>query len=32
MASTGTLKESNRTLQILDNAVKGKYGVLAAIW
>ncbi|KAH7246922.1 ketose-bisphosphate aldolase [Fusarium solani] len=31
MASTGTLKESNRTLQILDNAVKGKYGVLAAI-
>ncbi|RTE71293.1 hypothetical protein BHE90_014305 [Fusarium euwallaceae] len=26
-----SLKESNRTLQILENAVKGKYGVLAAI-
>ncbi|UPL02185.1 hypothetical protein LCI18_013119 [Fusarium solani-melongenae] len=31
MASTGALKDSNRTLQILENAVKGKYGVLAAI-
>ncbi|KAM0429588.1 hypothetical protein ACHAPT_006184 [Fusarium lateritium] len=31
MAFTGPLKDTNRTLQILGNAVKGKYGVLAAI-
>lgn len=29
---TENLRNTNRTLRILEDAVKGNYGVLAAIW